>query len=72
MTSNAHNDDGYGSVKPSDVENGKPFSDELTREINTDGRTSETSSIHAQEGVKQVEAITTVWSKNTMVAMFIM
>ncbi|KAJ3494588.1 hypothetical protein NLG97_g3980 [Lecanicillium saksenae] len=70
MTANDHSEDGYGAVKHGDADNGKRFSDDEIREVNEDRRTSETSSVHVQDGVKRVEAITTVWSKNTMIVMF--
>lgn len=38
---------------------------------NDEPRNSSESS-HKQDGVRQVEAMTTVWSKNTMIAMFIL
>ncbi|KAJ6789632.1 hypothetical protein PWT90_08487 [Aphanocladium album] len=77
MSANAQREEGYGAVQHGDVkhgdtESGKRFSDDEIREVNEDGRTSETSSVHMQDGVKRVEAITTVWSKNTMIVMFIL
>ncbi|OAA56115.1 siderophore iron transporter mirB [Cordyceps fumosorosea ARSEF 2679] len=63
---------GYGTVKQGDVERAKPSSDEDIRELQDDGPASETSSVHVQDGVKRVEAITMVWSKNTMIVMFIL
>lgn len=35
-------------------------------------RRDSSDSSHKQDGVRQVEAMTTVWSQNTMIAMFIL
>lgn len=74
MSAAASNEHGYGTVKHGDVEDGgKPLSGEEVREAHEDdGPASETSSVHLQDGVKRVEVITTVWSKNTMIVMFIL
>lgn len=63
----------YGTVQHgSDVEAAKHHSDDEAREVGPDGVASETSSVHMQEGVRQVEAITTVWSKQTMIIVFVL
>lgn len=44
------------------------------REITSDTKVDESdaNSAHKQDGVKRVEAITTVWSKDMLIAMFVL
>ncbi|TQV92743.1 hypothetical protein V2A60_009209 [Cordyceps javanica] len=72
MSASASAETGYGTVKYGDSERGKPSSDEEIQEIPDESPSSETSSVHVQDGVRRVEAITTVWSENTMIVMFIL
>ncbi|OAR00228.1 hypothetical protein LLEC1_03044 [Akanthomyces lecanii] len=72
MSANASTEHGYGTVQRGDVEDGKPFSDDAVRQVDDNGATSQSSSVHVQDGVRRVEAITSVWSKNTMAVMFIL
>lgn len=72
MSANAQTE-GYGTAAvDGDVEGAKRFSDGESREVADDGAATDADSIHVQDGVKQVEAITTVWSKNTMIVMFVL
>lgn len=72
MSANAPTEPGYGTVKHGDVENVKPSSGDDIREFPDEGPLSDADSVHVQDGVRRVEAITTVWSKNTMIVMFIL
>ncbi|KAM3559340.1 hypothetical protein MY1884_003526 [Beauveria asiatica] len=72
MTSASAAEPGYGTVKHGDVESFKPSDDDEVREVNENEPTSEAGSIHVQDGVRRVEAITTVWSKKTMTVMFVL
>ncbi|KAI0104251.1 siderochrome-iron transporter MirB [Nemania sp. FL0031] len=61
-------------VSHDDVTEKRPISDGEIGEVG-DGRTSDTDeagSTHKQEGVRQVEAIITVWSKQVLIVMFVL
>ena len=50
-----------------------PIVDDNVNEVMYDEKLdSEDGSTHKQDGVKRVEAITTVWTKKTLVLMFIL
>lgn len=49
----------------------QPSTDNISREFSDDGKLDDGSE-RKQEGVRQVEAITTVWSKQMLVVMFIL
>lgn len=60
---------------PADIK--KAFEERLgggeeTREDNDEKPVHDDNSEHKQEGVKRVEAITTVWSKELLIVMFVL
>lgn len=56
----------------SDPENLKTATDLDQKDVSEESSTSDASSDHKQLGVKQVEAITTVWSKELLIVMFVL
>lgn len=55
-----------------DIEKKTSGDDDVKEVKDVPGIESDASSGHKQDGVKQVEAITTVWSKDLLVVMYIL
>tara|TARA_R110002060_G_scaffold71947_1_gene80614 strand:- start:274 stop:489 length:216 start_codon:yes stop_codon:yes gene_type:complete len=55
-----------------DIEKSPAVDDNVNEVMYDEKLDSEDGSTHKQDGVKRVEAITTVWTKKTLVLMFIL
>lgn len=55
-----------------DIEKSPVDGDNVNEVLDDEKYDGEDNSVHKQDGVKRVEAITSIWSKKTLVLMFVL